>query len=163
MPAKRRGAAAVESLHTARQALASNLTAAPHQLQLLQEVWTPRPLPARTPAHHALLAITGSAAVRQNEWEAPPSATLITRACTREQVRAQRSLLSPPRQCPSPGLTGGRDKREQLVQDTCPHPVSQGAHGPATGYTQGSRQSHRPCGAQEGGSEVNRGETPGKA
>lgn len=53
-------------------------------------------------------------------------------------------LPSPPHQLPTPRLTGGQDKREQLVPDTCPHPVSWGpraCHGQAVqGSQQGGRQ-----------------------
>lgn len=78
------------------------------------------PCPPRPPRHHGV-----SRASRQP----CPLPHFMSRVCTREQVRARRSLLSPPRQRPSPGLTGGRDEREQLVQDTCPHPVSWGPMG----------------------------------
>lgn len=78
------------------------------------------PCPPRPPRHHGV-----SRASRQP----CPLPHFMSRVCTREQVRARRSLLSPPRQRPSPGLTGGRDEREQLVQDTCPHPVSWGPTG----------------------------------
>lgn len=48
---------------------------------------------------------------------------------------------------PPSGLTGGGDKREQLGQDTCPHPFSLGP----TGYAQGSQQRRAgSCGGVEG-------------
>lgn len=162
MPAKRRGAAAAGYLRTARQALASDPTAAPHQHRLRTGVGTPRDPRQPGPCPHALLAIVGSAAVQQSEWEPCPLPHFVTGARTREQVRAQRSPLSPPRQRPSPGLTGGRDERAQLVQDTCPHPVSRGP----TGLPRGTHRAvarAQAARALEGGSEVTSSETPGKA
>lgn len=75
-----------------------------------------------------------------------------------KQVRRPRgssSLL--PVSSPPSGLTGGGDKREQLGQDTCPHPVSLGLtghHGVCTGES--AERGRQLWGVEGRGSEAQR-------
>lgn len=54
-----------------------------------------------------------------------------------EQVRPRGSSSLLPVSSPPSGLTGGGDNREQLGQDTCPHPVSLGPTGLPWGMHRG--------------------------
>lgn len=97
-----------------------------------------------------------------SEWEILPVVysqslcyTLQPGPHPREQVRRPRgssSLLTV--SSPPSGLTGGGDKREQLGQDTCPHPVSPGPMGLPRVCVGSQQRSRQLWGMEERGSEV---------
>uniref|UniRef100_M3Z401 Uncharacterized protein n=1 Tax=Mustela putorius furo TaxID=9669 RepID=M3Z401_MUSPF len=85
-----------------------------------------------------------------------PSATLYPLPRPREQVRGQGvptlpcgAIASPP----TPWLTGGRNKREQLGQDTCPYPVSLGPTGLPWGVHRGVTKEASSCGGWRKGAQ----------
>lgn len=133
-PARWRGARRAGGyLHTAVQTLAPDPRPAPRPL--LEALRRPPPTcqPGPLPPE-PLLPLLWSGPVLP-EREALPGACSALPAPQqgpnpREQVRGPRGSSSPlPIGSPPPRLTGEQDKSEQLVLDTCPHPVSWGPTG----------------------------------